>query len=330
MSGAIRRFYKEFGACAGKEEKMSDMNTAETPIYDIPESYVLCGCSTADMPESFFVSRRIPCAFFHFTLDGKSYDDNFGKSIPFDKFYKMIADGKQPVSSQVNVAQYIDLWTPYLEMGKDILHVALSSGISGTYNSACMARDEVSEKYPGRRIIVVDSLGASSGFGLLLKYMANRRDEGMSLDELHQWALDNRLHVHHWFFSTDLTSYWRGGRISRASAFFGNAFNICPLMNVNCEGKLIPRRNVRTKRKVIDEIVKEMMAHVQGGANYSGLCEISNSACLKDAEAVAAKIVEQIPQLEGRIGINSIGTTIGTHTGPGTVALFFMGDERGL
>lgn len=298
------------------------------PVFEIPEDYVICGCSTADMPESFYMERRVPCAYFHFTLDGKSYDDNFGRSIPFDQFYKMIADGAMPVSSQVNVAQYIELWTPYLEMGKDVLHATLSSGISGTYNSACIARDELAEKYPDRRILVVDSLCASAGFGLFLDYLADLRDEGKSLDEVYQWAMDNRLKVHHWFFSTDLTSFWRGGRISRASAFFGNTFNICPLMNVNDEGKLIPRRNVRTKKRVIEEQVREMMAHVQDGANYTGKCFISNSACAKDAETVAAKIEEQIPNLRGRIQISSIGTTIGTHTGPGTVALFFMGDER--
>lgn len=298
------------------------------PIYDIPESYVICGCSTADMTEEFFKKRRIPCAFFHFTIDGKSYDDNFGRSIPFDKFYKLIAEGVQPVSSQVNVTQYVDLWTPYLEMGKDILHATLSSGISGTYNSACIARDELADKYPDRKILVVDSLAASSGFGMVLAYMADLRDEGKSIDEVYKWVLDNRNRVHHWFFSTDLTSYWRGGRISRASAFFGNTFNICPLMNVNDEGKLIPRRNVRTKKRVMEEQVREMMEHVEDGKDYKGKCFISNSACQRDAETVAEKIGEQIPQLKGKILINSIGTTIGTHTGPGTVALFFMGDER--
>ncbi len=307
---------------------ITDNTEFKMPIYDIPESYVICGCSTADMEESFFIKRRIPCAFFHFTLDGKNYDDNFGRSIPFDRFYEMVAEGAQPVSSQVNVAQYADLWTPYLEMGKDVLHATLSSGISGTYNSACIARDELSEKYPDRRILVVDSLSASSGFGMVLDYMADMRDEGRSIDDVYQWVLDNRNRVHHWFFSTDLTSFWRGGRISRASAFFGNTFNICPLMNVNDEGKLIPRRNVRTKKRVMDEQVREMMEHVEDGKAYKGKCFISNSACRKDAEAVAAKIVAQLPQLKDKIVINSIGTTIGTHTGPGTVALFFMGDER--
>ena len=149
-----------------------------------------------------------------------------------------------------------------------------------------------------------------------------------SMDELLAYADRIRLHVHHWFFSTDLTSYWRGGRISKAKGIIGNAFNICPLMNVNDEGKLIPRRNVRTKRKVIEEIVREMEQHAEGGAGYTGKVRISNSACLEDAKKVKALIESRFPKLDGEVEISDIGTVIGAHTGPGTVALFFIGDLR--
>ncbi|MBE5997797.1 MAG: DegV family protein [Lachnospiraceae bacterium] len=292
------------------------------------QKYQLTCCSTADVTEEFYKSRDIDYICFHFNLDGVEYADDLGKSIPFDRFYKMIADGAMPVTSQVGTGEYVEFWESYLMKGIDILHVTLSSGISGTINSAMAAKELLDEKYPDRKIMVLDSLAASSGYGLFMDYLADKRDEGMSMEELYEWGMANRLYVHHWFFSTDLTSYYRGGRISRTSAAVGNLLGICPLMNVNDEGKLIPRRNIRSKKRVISEIVKVMAAHVQDGAEYSGKCMLSQSACIEDAEAVVQKVEEICPKLKGKIIINSIGTVIGSHTGPGTVALFFMGDKR--
>ena len=158
--------------------------------------------------------------------------------------------------------------------------------------------------------------------------LADKRDSGMALDDLYQWALDNRLRLHHWFFSTDLTFYVRGGRISKASGFFGTLLQICPLLNMDAEGHLVPREKIRTKKRVISRIVEQMDAHAEGGLDYDGKCYISQSACLADAQAVAALVEERFPHLNGKVLINSVGTTIGSHTGPGTVALFFWGDER--
>ena len=291
-------------------------------------TFQLSACSTADRDAAFFKDRDITLVCFSYTMDGKEYKDDLGASIPFDVFYKKIADGAKPVTSQVSAGDYAAAWEPSLAEGKDVLHVTLSSGISGTINSANMAKELLEEKYPDRRILVVDSLGASSGYGLLMDYLADLRDEGKSIDEVYAWAMENRLKVHHWFFSTDLTSYYRGGRISRTSAAVGTVLGICPLMNMDNLGRLIPRRNIRTKKKVIREIVKEMEAHAQGGTAYSGKCMLSQSACLDDANAVIALIEEKFPALRGKILVNSIGTVIGSHTGPGTVALFFLGDER--
>lgn len=215
-----------------------------------------------------------------------------------------------------------------MQQGKDILHLCLSSGITGVLNSANIARDILQEKYPERKIYVVDSLGASSGYGLLMDKLADLRDEGKSIDEVYEWALENRLKLQHWFFSTDLTFYVKGGRISKTSGFVGNVLNICPLLNVDGEGKLIPRYKIRTKRKVIEAIVQQMVLHAQDGIDYSGKCYISQSACMEDARAVADLVESHFPKLSGRVEINDIGTTIGSHTGPGTVALFFWGDVR--
>jgi DegV family protein with EDD domain len=151
---------------------------------------------------------------------------------------------------------------------------------------------------------------------------------GASMDEIHRWVEENKLMIHHWFFSTDLTHYKRGGRISAASAVVGGLLNICPLMNMDNAGKLIPREKIRGKKQVIREIVKRMEEHAQGGLEYSGKCFISNSACFDDARAVADMIEAKFPRLNGKVMINSIGTVIGSHTGPGTVALYFFGDER--
>ena len=291
-------------------------------------TYQLSACSTADRDAAFFKDRNITLLCFSFNMDGVQYPDDLGASMPFDVFYKRIADGAQPVTSQVAAGDYVAAWEPLLAEGKDILHVTLSSGISGTINSANTAKELLEEKYPDRKILVVDSLGASSGYGMLMEYLADLRDEGKSLEEVYDWAMANRLRIHHWFFSTNLTSYYRGGRISRTSAAVGTVLGICPLMNMDNLGRLIPRRNIRTKKKVIREIVKEMEAHAEGGTSYSGKCMLSMSACLEDANAVVSLIEEKFPALRGKIIVNNVGTVIGSHTGPGTVALFFLGDER--
>ena len=290
--------------------------------------FVLSCCSTADLTAEHFQQRGISYICFHYELDGKEYPDDCGKTMDFETFYQAMTDGADTKTSQVNTGEFEAYFEPFLKEGKDIVHVCLSSGISGVINSANVAKAELEERYPERRIYVVDSLGASSGYGLLMDRLADLRDQGMSAKEVYEWALEHRLNVHHWFFSTDLTSFIRGGRISKAAGFVGQALNICPLMNVNSEGKLIPRTKHRGKKQVIREMVKRMEEHAQGGLDYSGKCFISKSACMEDARKVADMIEEKFPQLNGKVLINSIGTVIGTHTGPGTVALFFWGDER--
>ena len=290
--------------------------------------YVLSCCSTADLSEEHFNNRNIKYIPFHFILNGIEYPDDLGKSIPFDKFYKMISDGAEPTTAQVNFEQFCSEFEPLLQQGKDILHVSLSSGISGSYTSAVSAANELSERYPDRKIYIVDSRGASSGYGLIMDKLADLRDEGKTIDEVHEWVEENKLNLHHWFFSTDLTSYIRGGRVSRTAGFFGQMLNICPLLNMDEPGHLIPREKIRTKAKVIKTIVERMKQHAQDGLDYSDKCYISMSACLEDAQAVARLVEETFPHLNGKVEINNIGTVIGSHTGPGTVALFFWGDRR--
>ena len=290
--------------------------------------YVLSCCSTADLSREHFDKRSIHYICFHFSLDGKSYPDDLGASVPFDAFYKAMAEGSDTKTSLVNTSEFISYFTPFLEQGLDILHVCLSSGLSGVYNSASIAKSELSAKYPDRKIYIVDSLGASSGYGLLMDALADMRDAGLGIDALHSWVKTHKLNLHHWFFSTDLSFYVKGGRISKTAALVGTILKICPLLNMDMSGRLVPRYKIRSKNRVIEEIVNQMELHASGGRGYSGKCYISNSACYEDARAVASLVEARFPELNGRVEVNNVGTVIGSHTGPGTVALFFWGDER--
>ena len=291
-------------------------------------NYILSCCSTADLSKEHFEKREIHYICFHFMLDDITYPDDLGQSIPFPDFYQKMADGAMTKTSQVNADEFVEYFRPFLQEGKDILHFTLSSGISGVYNSACIAKDMLSEEFPDRKIYIIDSLAASSGYGLLMDALADKRDEGLDIDALKDWATEHLLNLNHWFFSGDLTFFIRGGRISKTAGTIGNMLNICPLMNVNNEGKLIVREKVRSKKKVIKAIVGKMEELARDGLNYDGKCYISQSACYEDARAVADLIESKFPNLDGKVVINNIGTVIGSHTGPGTVALFFWGQER--
>ena len=291
-------------------------------------NYVLSCCSTADLSKEHFENRDIHYICFHYKLDGVDHPDDLGQTIPFEEFYKKMDEGADTVTSQVNVSEYVEYFSQFLEEGKDILHVSLSTGISGTYNSAMNAALIARERYPERKIYIVDSLGASSGYGLLMDKLADLRDSGMSIEEVRDWTEEHKLNLHHWFFSTDLKFYIKGGRISKTAGAIGTILGIFPLLNMDNEGRLIPRAKIRSKRKVIQEIVKRMEENADDGLDYSGKCYISQSACVEDAKEVARLVEERFPKLCGKVEINYVGTTIGSHTGPGTVALFFWGKKR--
>lgn len=292
------------------------------------DQYVITCCSTADMSAGYFKERSVPYVCFHFIMDGKEYSDDLGKSMSFDEFYQKMAAGSSPTTSQVNVAEFTDFFEPFLKAEKDIIHISLSSGLSGAYNSANIAMRELLRKYPDRKIKIVDSLGASSGYGLLVDMLTDMRNQGAPFEEVYQWAETNKLLIHHWFFSTDLTFYIKGGRISKAAGLIGTLLRICPLLNMDGAGHLVPQEKIRSKNKAINEIVEKMRVHARDGVKYSGKCFISNSDCLQDAKKVADMIETTFPHLNGKVMINSVGTVIGSHTGPGTVALFFVGDKR--
>ena len=290
--------------------------------------YVITCCSTVDLTAQKLKERNIPYIPFHYYLDGKPYDDDLFTSLSPKDFYGALVGGAEPSTAQVNTDEFIDFFTPFLEAGKDILHISLSSGLSGVSNSANVARRDLLTRYPDRKIYVVDSLGASAGYGLLVMAAADRRDEGMTIDLLNDWLNRHKLELNHWFFSTDLTFYVKGGRLSRVAGWFGTVLHICPLLDMDAQGRLTPRYKIRGKGRVKEEIVAKMKKYAAGRQDYDGKCYISHSDCYEDAKAVALLVEASFPKLSGRVEIYNVGPTIGCHTGPGTVALFFWGDKR--
>lgn len=243
--------------------------------------YVLSCCSTADLSREHMASRDISYVCFHYFLDGEGYPDDLGQTMSFEEFYRRMAEGAETKTAQVNVYEYLEYFSAMLEKGQDILHVCLSSGLSGTYNSAMSAAQIARERYPERKIYIVDSLGASSGYGLLMDTLADLRDGGMDIDTLRDWTEEHKLELHHWFFSTDLSFYVKGGRISKTAGAVGTILGICPLLNMDALGHLVPREKIRSKKRVITEIVKRMEQNARGGRDYDGKCFISNSPVWK-------------------------------------------------
>ncbi len=292
------------------------------------KNYIISCCTPADLTEEHLTKRNIDYVCFHFYLNDKEYADDLGRSISYKDFYKTMESDADTRTSQVNADEFIEYFEPFLKDGKDIIHITLSSGLSGVYNSAVIAQAELEEKYPERKITIIDSLGACGGYGLLVDTAADLRDSGMGYEDVCATLEKIKKKVNHWFFATDLKYFVRGGRVSKTAGFVGTLLKICPLLNVDGAGKLVPREKIRTKKAVIEKIVERMFENADNGENYDGKCFINHSACLEDAEAVRDGIVAKMPRLKDKIVINDIGTTIGCHTGPGTVALFFMGKER--
>ena len=290
--------------------------------------YCISCSSTVDLSNEYMRERGIPYVCFHYEMNGLEYPDDMGKTMSSEELFRRMKNGAETKTSQVTVGEYESFFRPILDSGRDILHISFSSGLSGTFNSARLAAESMRSAYPDRRIYVVDSLAASSGYGLLVDRLKDMQEQGADIETVRDFAENNKLFLHHWFFSTDLTFYIRGGRVSKTAGFIGQVLNICPLLNVNDEGKLIPREKIRGKKHVIRRIVEQMVMHAEGGRDYAGKCFISESLCMEDARETARLIEETFPKLDGPVRIFPIGTTIGSHTGPGTVAVFFWGDKR--
>ena len=290
--------------------------------------FILSCCSTVDLPYSYMQSRDIPVLFYTYVVDGQEYVDDMGRdpeALP--RFYRFLEAGKLPQTSQINVGTYLDFFEAQLEKG-DLLHIAFTSGQSGSVHNAVAAAKLLQEKYPDKKLVVIDSLCSSSGYGLLVDAAADLRDSGATLEETARWVLENRNKVHHQFFSSNMTQFRRTGRVSGTAAMVATIMNICPIMRLDDKGAIKAYSKVRGKKKAVETTVNAMEQHAQGGRDYDQRCFVCHSRCPEDAALLITALEECFPHLKGKIRLCDIGTIIGSHSGPGTVAVFFLGDER--
>lgn len=281
--------------------------------------------STGDLTPALVQELDLTVIPMEFTVDGKSYR-NYpdGHEMSAKDFYDLLRSGKTSTTAQINSHEFTEWADPILQAGEDLLYIAFSSGLSGTCQSALLAKQELSEKYPDRKILVVDSLCASMGEGLLVYYAAKMQQEGKSIEEVYQWLQENKLHLCHWFTVNDLNHLKRGGRVSSAAALFGTMLGIKPVLHVDDAGHLIPVAKIRGRKQSLDALVAHMEETVTEPEKQ--VIFISHGDCLQDAQYVADKIREKWKVKD--IVLNEIGPVIGTHSGPGTVALFFLGSKR--
>lgn len=281
--------------------------------------------STADLPASLVEELDLQVYPMAFVLEEKAYRDYpDGRELDIHAFYESLRHGKMSSSSQINQQQMVDWVSPFLENGEDVLYLAFSSGLSGTYQSARLAQEELRERFPDRTFTVVDSLCASMGEGLLAYYAAAMRQKGCTLKETAAWLEENKLKLCHWFTVDDLHHLKRGGRVSPATAVVGTMLNIKPVLHVDDDGHLIPMEKVRGRRQSLEALVRHMKDTVENPQEQTIF--ISHGDCPQDAEYVAGRIRETMTVRD--IRIHTIGPVIGTHSGPGTVAVFFLGSHR--
>ncbi len=286
-------------------------------------SYILSCESTVDMPFSLVSARNISVLFYSYLLGEQEYEDIMGRDEKaLEHFYRSIDQDILPSTTQINTYKYLEYFEPLLQKG-DVIHLTLSSGITSSYSNAVEAANQLSKKYPDRKLIVIDSLCASSGFGLLVDNAADKRDEGFSIEELATYIETTKQNVKHLFFSTDMKMFRRSGRVSGSAAAIATVLNICPVMKVTHQGKLEAFTKVRGKDKAIEYVFNEMKKHV--GESYSKRCYISNSNCLPMAEALKKKVVDFFGC---EVKIFDIGTTVASHSGKGTVAFFFESEAE--
>lgn len=286
------------------------------------KDYIITVNSTVDLPKEWLTERGVPVVPLSYTIDGETYQDMNGLSAK--EFFKKLRAGKMAVTSQVNPDDAKEALRPFLEEGKDILHLGFSSALSGTLNSMRIAAEELKEEYPNQNIIVIDTLCACMGEGLLLYYALKRKAEGCSMEETAKWVEENKLHVCHNVTIDDLNHLQRGGRISKTVAVLGGMVKIKPMIHIDDKGALQVIGKERGRKKSLNNIVDKAVAQSKGWEN--DIIMITHGDCREDAEYVA-KLVREKMGIDN-ILINNIGTVIGSHTGPGVAAVFCMGEKR--
>lgn len=292
-------------------------------------SNIIMSCeSTIDLPYSYSKERNISIIHYSYVIDDIEYVDDMGRNPEsLNNFYNAINEGKLPKTSQINYFYYYNYFEKLIKKG-DVLHIAFGSGMTPSIKNANKAAEDIKKKYPDRKLIVIDSFSSSSGYGLLVDSALDLRDNGASIEEIAKWTRDNAKNVHHQFFSTDLSHFRRSGRVSGPTAMIATILGICPIMHLDNPGHIISYSKARGKKRAILTTIQEMEKNALDGINYSGKCFISHSNCYEDALNVKEKILEHFPNINKDIKINNIGTIIASHSGPGTIAVFFFGHER--
>ncbi len=289
------------------------------------KNYVIITESTADISQDMVNRLGIKVMPMAFELSGRSYMHYADtREMDIHEFYQQLREGEKSVTSLINTEAFLEFFEPILKEGNDILYIAFSSGLSGTYNSALLAREELKEKYKHSKIICIDSKAASAGEGLLVYTAVKKKEEGLSIDELSGWLQQNILKLCQWFTVDDLNHLKRGGRVSAISAGIGIALNVKPVLHVDNEGHLIPMEKVRGRKKSLYALLEHMADTFTPSEEQ--VVFIGHGDSLEDAEFLAKLIREQFKVKD--IVINPIGPVIGTHSGPGTIALFFFGTGR--
>ncbi len=284
--------------------------------------YVITVNSTVDLPKEWLEERHVPVVPLKYTIDGETYTDMEGLSAK--AFFAKLREGKMSVTSQVNPEEAAELLEPYVKDGKDVLHLGFSSGLSGTLNSMRIAGQMLEEKYPEAKVIVIDTLCACLGEGLLLYKALQQKAMGKTIDETAQWVEENKLHICHNVTVDDLNHLHRGGRVSKTTAVLGTLVQIKPIIHMDDNGKLQVIGKERGRKKSLNKIVDMAVEQSKGWDN--DIIMITHGDCIEDAEYVA-KLVREKMGIDN-ILINNIGTVIGSHTGPGVVAVFCMGNKR--
>lgn len=288
------------------------------------KNFVITTDNNADLPDNFLNENGVGLLSLTYMIDGNTYDKE--NELPYHEFYDKMRKGSMPTTSQINPEMAKEKFLKILEEEVDILHIAFSSGLSGSYNSTLLAAKELMEEREGCKIVVLDSLSASLGQGLLVYKAVQLKKEGKTLDEIAQWVEDNKLHLCHNFTVDDLNHLYRGGRVSRATAILGTMINVKPVLHVDNEGHLVPVGKVRGRKRSLITLVDNMEKSMGSYREQNDIVFISHGDAKEDAEYVASLVKE-------RFGITSflidyVGPTIGAHSGPGTIALFFMGEQR--
>lgn len=291
--------------------------------------YVLSCESTVDLPYEYIHQRGIEVLFYTYNVNGEEYIDDMGRNKEaLPKFYSFLDAGNIPSTSQINEYKYYKYFKDLLSKGVNILHIAFGSGMTQSVIQARLAAEELQDEFPNQDIIVIDSLCSSSGYGMLVDDVKDMMDLDISIPDIVRWIEENKNKIHHQFFSTDLKYYRRSGRMSGPVATIATFFRICPIMRLNAEGRIIAYDKVMGRKNAIKRTVDTMEEHCDKGKDYDEKCWICHSRQLNDALETKKALIERFPKIKGEIKILDIGTIIASHCGPGTVAVFFHGDER--